>query len=153
VLAIVVVVARTIGLRVLPADENDLDRTQEGLSAYAFGRQASGLLPVDDDTGGPTMPTAPAGAQMKLVRAVVDHEDLDELRATLVKAGAVQIVVSEASLWSRRYVKSPEPARTGKSSTPRLRRPRAENRPPTINQLDAASNGGDARSTPRALAP
>jgi nitrogen regulatory protein PII len=36
---------------------------------------------------------------MKLVRALVDHENLDELRATLVEAGAVQIVLSEASLY------------------------------------------------------
>ena len=36
---------------------------------------------------------------MKLVRALVDHEDLDELRTTLVK-GAVQIVLSEASLYT-----------------------------------------------------
>jgi nitrogen regulatory protein PII len=46
------------------------------------------------------MPMAPAGGEMKLVRALVDHEDLDQLRATLVEAGAVQIVVSEASLYT-----------------------------------------------------
>jgi len=35
-----ITVAKTIGLRVLPADESDLDRVQEGLSAYALGRPA-----------------------------------------------------------------------------------------------------------------
>jgi len=48
----------------------------------------------------PVMPMAPVSGQMKLVRALVDHEDLDELRATLVEAGAVQIVLSEASLYT-----------------------------------------------------
>jgi nitrogen regulatory protein PII len=33
-------------------------------------------------------------------RPLVDHEDLDELRATVVEAGAVQIVLSEASLYT-----------------------------------------------------
>jgi nitrogen regulatory protein PII len=37
---------------------------------------------------------------MKLVRALVDHEDLEELRAAIVEAGAVQIVLSEASLYT-----------------------------------------------------
>jgi nitrogen regulatory protein PII len=43
---------------------------------------------------------APVSGEMKLVRALVDHEDLDELRAVLVEAGAVQIVLSEASLYT-----------------------------------------------------
>jgi ammonium transporter, Amt family len=97
---IAVAVARTIGLRVSPAYENDLDRTQQGMSAYALGPQVSGLQPVDDDMAAPAMPAAPSGEKMKLVRALVDHEDVDELRTTLVKAGAVQIVLSEASLYT-----------------------------------------------------
>jgi len=97
---IAVAVARTIGLRVSPAYENDLDRTQQGMSAYALGPQVGGLQPVDDDMAAPAMPAAPSGEKMKLVRALVDHEDLDELRTTLVKAGAVQIVLSEASLYT-----------------------------------------------------
>src|SRR5215470_12375984 len=48
----------------------------------------------------PAMPMTSAGGGMKLIRALVDHEDLDELRATLVAAGAVQIVLSEASLYT-----------------------------------------------------
>lgn len=91
---------RTIGLRVPPAYENDLDQAQEALSAYALGRQDGGLQPADDDTVGPAMPMAPVGEEMKLVRALVDHEDLNELRAALVEAGAVQIVLSEASLYT-----------------------------------------------------
>ena len=98
--AIAAAVARTIGLRVLPADETNLDRVQEGLSAYSLGRQAGGLQLVNDGTAGPEMPTVAVSGKMKLVRALVDHEDLEELRATLVEAGAVQIVLSEASLYT-----------------------------------------------------
>jgi ammonium transporter, Amt family len=97
---IATVVARTIGLRVLPADENDLDRIQQGLSAYALGRPAAVMQPVDGDMAGPAGPAAPVSGEMKLVRALFDYEDLDELRATLVRAGAVQIVLSEASLYT-----------------------------------------------------
>ena len=92
-------VAKTIGLRVLPADESDLDRRQEALSAYALGRPASVMQPADD-AARPPMPAARAGEQMKLIRTLVDHEDADELRAALVDAGAVSIVLSEASLYT-----------------------------------------------------
>jgi ammonium transporter, Amt family len=93
-------VARTIGLRVLPADENDLDQTQQAMSAYALGRPDGGLQPVDGDAVRPAMPMAAVGGGMKLIRALVEHEDLDALRDTLVEAGAVQIVLSEASLYT-----------------------------------------------------
>ena len=49
--------------------------------------------------------SATAAGQMKLIRALVDHEDADDLRAVLAEAGAVSIVLSEASLYT-------EPART-----------------------------------------
>jgi ammonium transporter, Amt family len=114
VLAIVVVVAfsfcltwiiaaaaaKTIGLRVLPAHENNLDQVQEALSAYTFGRAADVMRPADH-AARPVMPPAPATGQMKLIGAVVDHEDADELRRILVEAGAVQIVLSEASLYTQ----------------------------------------------------
>jgi len=96
---IATIVARTIGLRVMPADENDLDQRQEALSAYVLGRPAAVMQPAGD-TVGPSMPMAPAGGEMKLIRALVDHEDVDELRAILVEAGAIQIVLSEASLYT-----------------------------------------------------
>jgi ammonium transporter, Amt family len=93
-------VARTIGLRVLPAYESDLDQVQEALSAYAIGRPAGVMQPADG-TARPVMPTVPATGEMKLIRTLVDHEDADELRAVLVEAGAVQIVLSEASLYTQ----------------------------------------------------
>jgi ammonium transporter, Amt family len=94
-------VAKTIGLRVLPAEENDLDRVQEGMSAYALGRPAVVMQPTDGEAGRPATAMAPPDAKMKLIRAIVDHEDIDQLRAVLVEAGAVQIVLSEASLYTR----------------------------------------------------
>jgi hypothetical protein len=44
------------------------------------------------------IPAAPAGEELKLIRALVDHDNAVELRVALVEAGPVQIVVSEASL-------------------------------------------------------
>jgi hypothetical protein len=82
VLVIAAAVAVAIGLRVLPACENDLDRVQQAMSAYALGRQAGGPQPVDDDTVEPAVPMAAVSGEMKLVRALVDHEDLDELPAS-----------------------------------------------------------------------
>jgi ammonium transporter, Amt family len=92
-------VARTIGLRVLPAYEDNLDQRQEAMSAYALGRPAGVMHPVGDAVGHP-VPTAPPGTRMKLIRALVDHEDADELRAMLVEAGAMSIVLSEASAYT-----------------------------------------------------
>ena len=91
-------VARTIGLRVPAEDENDLDLAQEALSAYAFGRQDGGLQSVNHDAVRPRTP--PVDEEMKLISALVDYKDLDELRDAIVGAGAVQIVISEASLYT-----------------------------------------------------
>jgi Amt family ammonium transporter len=93
-------VAKTIGLRVLPTYENNLDQVQEGLSAYALGRPA-GVMQPTDLAAPPAIRTAQGGGEMKLIRALVDHEDADELRRLLVEAGAVQIVLSEASLYTQ----------------------------------------------------
>jgi ammonium transporter, Amt family len=90
-------VARTIGLRVSPADEDDLDRRQEALSAYAFGR-AAGVMQADTPVDRPLV--ASAAGQMKLIRALVDLEDVDELRASLAEVGAVSIILSEASMYT-----------------------------------------------------
>jgi ammonium transporter, Amt family len=97
---IAVTVQKTIGLRVLPADESDLDQVQEALSAYALDRPAS-LRQAADQAVRPLIPAVPATGEMKLISALVDHEDADELRRLLVEAGAVQIVLSEASLYTK----------------------------------------------------
>lgn len=92
-------VARTIGLRVLPAYEDNLDQRQEAMSAYAFGRPAGVMHPAGGAVRHP-VPVTWADTRMKLIRALVDHEDADELRAMLVEAGALSIVLSEASLYT-----------------------------------------------------
>ncbi len=97
---IAAMVAKTIGLRVLPADEADLDWRQEAMSAYVLGHPASVTRPAKHPLRAP-VPTAPAGEETKLITALVDHEDAEELRIALIEAGALQIVVSEASLYSR----------------------------------------------------
>jgi Amt family ammonium transporter len=97
---IAVTVAKTIGLRVVPASEGDLDQAQEAAAAYALGRPA-GLVRAAGQAARPPAPAVPAAGQMKLISALVDHEDADELRRLLVEAGAVQIVLSDASLYTR----------------------------------------------------
>ena len=94
---IAMAVAKTIGLRVSPADEDDLDQRQEAMSAYTFGR-AAGVMQSVNTAQRPLMPTA--AGQMKLISALVDHEDADDLRAVLAEAGAVSIVLSDASLYT-----------------------------------------------------
>ena len=86
-------VEKTIGLRVEPADEDDLDLSQQAMSAYAFDRGA-----------GVTQATAPEPAaaesgEIRLITAIVDHDDADELRLALLQAGASSIVLSEASVY------------------------------------------------------
>ena len=97
---IAVTVAKTIGLRVLPADESHLDQVQEALSAYALGRPA-GVRQAADQAVRPPTQAVPATGEMKLISALVDHEDADVLRCLLVESGAVQIVLSEASLYTK----------------------------------------------------
>ena len=94
---IAMAVAKTIGLRVSPADEDDLDQRQEAMSAYTFGR-AAGVMQSVNTAQRPLMPAA--AGQMKLISALVDHEDADDLRAVLAEAGAVSIVLSDASLYT-----------------------------------------------------
>jgi ammonium transporter len=98
---IATIVARTIGLRVLPLDENNLDRVQEALSAYPLDRSTAIVGPTRDGTVGGMLPMGPGSREMKLIRALVDHQDLDELRATFDEVGVVQIVLSEASVYTR----------------------------------------------------
>jgi nitrogen regulatory protein PII len=84
----------------LPAYESDLDQAQEALSAYALARPA-GVMQAAGQAVRRLMPAVPATGEMQLITALVDHEDADELRRLLVEAGAVQIVLSEASLFTQ----------------------------------------------------
>src|SRR5277367_4261005 len=93
-------VHKTIGLRVAATDEDDLDLVQEGMSAYALDRVA-GVMQSAKPERITAMPAPIGGSgEMKLIRALVDHEDADELRDLLTAAGAVSIVLSEASLYT-----------------------------------------------------
>ena len=93
-------VAKTIGLRVSPEDESELDIRQEAISAYALSRPASVIAATDRTLRTPAQ-TVPADGELKLITALVDYDDADELRVALVEAGAVQIVLSEASLYTK----------------------------------------------------
>jgi ammonium transporter, Amt family len=90
-------VAKTIGLRVSSADEDDLDQKQESMSAYAFGRAAGVMQSVEPAER--TRIGAAAGP-VKLIRALVDLEDADDLSTVLTEAGAVSIVLSEANTYT-----------------------------------------------------
>ena len=93
-------VQRTIGLRVRSTDESNLDRVQEGMSAYALDGVA-GLSQSAANLASPPMPPAPIlNGDMRLVTALVDPEDPRELRDLLVRAGAASIVLSDASAYA-----------------------------------------------------
>jgi Amt family ammonium transporter len=92
-------VQKTIGLRASPTHEDDLDLRQQAMSAYAVGRVAAVMQPAHQPPAAPR-PKGGADEQMKLVTALVDHEDADELRDVLVRAGAASIVLSDASVYA-----------------------------------------------------
>jgi ammonium transporter, Amt family len=95
---IAISVAKTIGLRVSPEDESQLDIRQEALSAYAVSTPATVVSDADTALQAPVL-KVPADGELKLITALVDYDDVDELRVALVEAGSVQIVLSEASLY------------------------------------------------------
>lgn len=45
------------------------------------------------------LPAATGNGDMRLVTALVDHDDPDELREALIQAGASSLVLSEASVY------------------------------------------------------
>lgn len=93
-------VAKTIGLRVLPEDESELDIRQEAISAYALTTPAS-VVEATEQVLSAAARTVPPDGELKLITALVDNDDADELRVALVEAGAAQIVLSEASLYTQ----------------------------------------------------
>jgi ammonium transporter, Amt family len=104
-------IQRTIGLRVDPADENNLDQVQQGAPAYAYGR-SSDIMASGDVVAAPAAPVEPAEpaapgqlSDMRLVSALIDDTDADELRSEIMAAGAVSIALSDASVYQRQPVK------------------------------------------------
>jgi hypothetical protein len=98
---IATVVQRTMGLRVQPANEENLDQVQQGSSAYAFGRSSdimqAGVATPAAAARAP-QPVA-AGQPMRLLTVLVDDPDVDELKGRLLAGGAVSIALSDASLY------------------------------------------------------
>jgi nitrogen regulatory protein PII len=90
-------VARTIGLRVSPTDEDCLDATQQAISAYALDEVTGAMQRAAPS---PTTTQPGQAGRMKLIRVLVDRPDADELRSALVDAGAASIVLSEASAYT-----------------------------------------------------
>ena len=98
---IAVAVDRTIGLRTRPEDEDNLDAVQESSAAYAFDVVASGQKhgTLNGATPAQALP-APADGRLSLVTALVNAPDPVELRRALTGAGALSIVLSQASLYT-----------------------------------------------------
>jgi ammonium transporter, Amt family len=92
-------VQKTIGLRVSPEDEQDLDIRQQAMSAYALDRVAALMQSAYQQDLSAT-PTAVTSGEMKLVTAIIDQEDTDELRDALLSAGAASIALSPASVYA-----------------------------------------------------
>jgi Amt family ammonium transporter len=92
-------VARTIGLRASPSDEDCLDTTQQAISAYALDLATGGMERAAQVGTAPAM-AQPGQARLRLIRVLVKHPDVDELRRALLEAGAVSIVLSEASSYT-----------------------------------------------------
>ena len=91
----------TIGLRGRPEDEDNLDAVQESSAAYAFDVVASGQKhgTLNGATPAQALP-APADGRLSLVTALVNAPDPVELRRALTGAGALSIVLSQASLYT-----------------------------------------------------
>jgi ammonium transporter len=98
-------IERTIGLRVDPADEAHLDRTQQGMAAYHDGPEpATGVAALAGSTAAtPATATAPAGGPLSLVTAVVHGTEPEGFDEALRAAGATRVLRVEA------FVSSPLP--------------------------------------------
>ncbi|MCC2307417.1 ammonium transporter [Cellulomonas chengniuliangii] len=101
----------TIGLRVPLAEQDDLDREQQGAAAYALsgvavrGMESAGRSSGSGGVGGPSAAGAAGGTAQgrpgrQLVTALVDTGRVDALRDALLAAGAESIVLSDAAVYS-----------------------------------------------------
>jgi nitrogen regulatory protein PII len=117
---------RTIGLRVKPADEDNLDHIQQGMEAYHTDH-ASSLVGSGAAHNGhaPTPPTADetAGA-LHLITQFLDTENIDpdHLRTALLNAGAQSIAISDARVYTgHTLTRTVRGVRTEHDFPPRLR--------------------------------
>ena len=97
---IAMVIDKTIGLTVDPADQDNLDQVQQASTAYAFTRTADVMQVVDESPDGTPVGEPPAvTASMKTVTALIDDDDLDQIRAALVEVGVATIGIADASVY------------------------------------------------------
>ena len=92
---IALAVDKTIGLRVNPDDEEHLDATQQGMSAYT----EDPVLPIPTGDAAarpvPAPPAAVAGEGLYLVTAVITSAGTEGVEQEVLAAGARRAVVSE----------------------------------------------------------
>lgn len=69
---IAMIVQKTIGLRVSPEDEDNLDLVQEAMSAFALDRAAAVMQPTQGASAAPA-PAAATGGEMQLVCSRGSH--------------------------------------------------------------------------------
>jgi ammonium transporter len=117
---------KTIGLRVKPADEDNLDHIQQGMEAYHTDHASSlvGSGPAHNGHA-PTPPTADetAGA-LRLITQFLDTENIDpdHLRTALLDAGAQSIAISDARVYTgHTRTRTVRGVRTEHDFPPRLR--------------------------------
>ncbi|MFC4605245.1 ammonium transporter [Rhodococcus kronopolitis] len=93
-------IEKTVGLRLAPEDQVDLDRKQQGMDAYhlspAFvvGGESARVVAAAPSRG--DLATDSAAVGHRLVTVILETVDPGRLREALLAAGAVSIVVSEA---------------------------------------------------------
>lgn len=93
-------IEKTVGLRLAPEDQVDIDQKQQGMDAYhvnpAFvvGGESAGVVAAAPSQG--DLVTEPAAVEHRLITVILETIDPGRLREALLAAGAVSIVVSEA---------------------------------------------------------
>jgi ammonium transporter len=100
---IATIIQRTIGLRVDPKDESNLDHVQQGATAYAYGRSSDIMQAELEPVPAIKVPDAAAEkpGTMRSVTVLIDDTDVDEVRTALMAAGATTIALSDASVYER----------------------------------------------------
>ena len=98
-------IEKTIGLKLAPEDQVDIDRRQQGMDAYRYNAafvdaggapQTSGFDEGAAPKPEPDLAVAPGAVKHELITVVLESMETEKLRHALVEAGAESIVVSEA---------------------------------------------------------
>lgn len=102
---IAILIEKTIGLRVDPADETHLDLVQQNMDAYHTDRLWSVIGTTSrtdvDDMAPALPPLSPAQAEdTRLLTAYLDSVHVEELKRSLLHAGILSIAASEAHVFT-----------------------------------------------------